>query len=182
MKIKWVPLLLLFFAATNVLIGAVTIEAKGSYFYPMERAFQDIYGGGLMYGGEVSVGIWKGLEVWAGGSYFTRDGQLTFTGEDTTLQIIPIGGGLKYKITQGLVSVYIGAGANYFDFRESNVIGDVQKGGVGAIAKLGVQFEPVKMFVIDLFAEYTYCRMTPADFDIDIGGIKAGIGLGLKIY
>lgn len=182
MKKTLINTVVLLLAATNILTGSVTIEAKGSYFYPMEGAFQDIYGGGLMYGGEVSVGIWKGLEVWAGGYYFTRDGQLTYTGEETALKIIPLGGGLKYKITQGLLSVYMGAGANYFDYRESNVIGDVQKGGVGVIVKLGLQIEPVKMLVIDLFAEYTYCRMTPADFSIDIGGVKAGIGLGLKIY
>ncbi|MGD2295285.1 MAG: hypothetical protein PVF22_05560 [Candidatus Aminicenantes bacterium] len=171
----------LFLVAMFIHARSVTIEAKGSYFYPSEEAFQDIYGGGLMYGGEVSVSIWKNLELWVGGCYFTQDGLLTFTQEDTTLKILPFGGGLKYRITNGVLGLYIGAGVNYYDYRESNVIGDVQKGGVGGVAKLGLYIEPVKMFVVDVFAEYSYCKMTPADFTINIGGIKAGIGLGIRL-
>jgi hypothetical protein len=48
------------FVAFNIAFGVsygldLKIEIKGSYFYPSERAFKDIYGGGLSVGGEVSI-------------------------------------------------------------------------------------------------------------------------------
>ncbi len=176
-----IVLSIVFFAAVCLRAGSVTIEVKGSYFYPTEQAFKDIYGGGLMYGGEISLGIWKNLDVWIGGNYFSQNGELTFTGEETSLQIVPLGAGLKYSLSTGVLSFYGGVGVNYFNYKESNVIGDVKTGAVGFVTKVGAYLEPVNQFVIDFFVEYSYCRMTPADFTIDIGGIKAGIGIGIRL-
>ncbi len=173
---------IIFFTAVSMFAGSLFLEVKGSYFFPTERAFQDIYGGGLMYGGEISLTIWKNLDIWIGGYYFSRYSGLTYTGEETYLQIMPLGGGLKYRITTGLLSLYGGAGVNYFDYQESNVIGDVQSGAVGYVAKAGAYLEPVDKFVIDIFVEYSTCTMTPADYTIDIGGIKAGIGIGARLF
>jgi len=174
-------LMIIIFAALSMNAGAIIFEVKGSYFYPSEQAFKDIYGGGLMFGGEISVGVLRNLDIWIGGYYFSQYGDLTFTEEETSLQIIPLGGGLKYKIISGNVSFYLGAGVNYFDYQESNVIGDVKSGAVGFVSKLGAYLEPVDKFVVDIFVEYSYCKMTPADFTINIGGIKAGIGIGVRL-
>ena len=172
---------IIFFAAVCMHAGSVTVEVKGSFFYPTEQAFKDIYGSGSIFGGEISLEILKNLDVWIGGDYFSQNGELTFTGEESSLQIVPLGGGLKYWITTGVLSFYGGAGVNYFNYKESNVIGDVKAGAVGIVAKVGAYLEPVNQFVIDFFIEYSYCRMTPADFTIDIGGIKAGIGIGVRL-
>lgn len=173
-------LFVIFFAAVYMHAGSVTFEVKGSFFYPTEQAFKDVYGGGSMYGGEISLGIWKNLDIWIGGSYFSQYGELTFTGEETSLQIIPLGGGLKYRLSTGVLSFYGGVGVNFFNYKESNVIGDVKAGAVGFVTKAGAYLEPVNQFVIDFFVEYSYCKITPADFTIDIGGIKAGIGIGIR--
>ncbi len=172
---------IIFFAAVCMHAGSVTVEVKGSFFYPTEQAFKDIYGGGFMYGGEISLGIWKNLDIWIGGYYFSQYGELSFTGEETSLKIVPLGGGLKYRLSTGVLSFYGGAGVNYFNYQESNVIGDEKAGAVGFVTKVGVYLEPVNQFVIDFFVEYSYCRMTPADFTINIGGIKAGIGIGVRL-
>ena len=60
----------------------VIVELRAHCLYPSEEAFRDIYGGGMMYGVEVSIGAWKELEVWFGGSYFSKTGELTFTKEE----------------------------------------------------------------------------------------------------
>lgn len=93
-----IVLSILFFAAVCMCAASVTIEVRGSYFNPTEQAFKDIYGGGLMYGGEISLGIWKNLDVWIGGDYFSQNGELTFTGEETSLQIVPLGGGAQIQV------------------------------------------------------------------------------------
>lgn len=157
-----------------------SIEAKGSYFSPTEAVFKDIYGGGFTFGGEFTVRIWKNLQLWFGGNYYSGDGELTYTGEETSLQIIPIGGGLKYKFKAGALSFYGGAGINYYLYNESNILGEVTKGGMGFVGKMGMILKLTKDLFFDLFGEYSYCKMTPADFTINIGGIAAGIGLGYE--
>lgn len=156
------------------------IEIKGSYFSPTEKAFQDIYGGGMTFGGEVSIGIWKKLQFWLGGNYYSGAGELTYTGEKTSLQIIPIGGGLKYEFSTGTLRFYGGIGVNLYNYRETNILGEAKESSLGYIGKIGVYIQLTKGLLIDIYSEYTYCKMTPADFTINIGGITAGLGLGYK--
>ena len=154
------------------------IELRAHYFSPSEQIFRDIYGGGVMYGGEVSIEFWKNLQFWLGGNYYSGDGELTFTKEETSLQIIPIGGGLRYKLPVEIFSFHVGVGINYNLYKESNILGEVNEGGIGYVGKIGVMIKVVKGLIFDMFGEYSYCKMTPADFTINIGGIAAGIGLG----
>ncbi|MCJ7651991.1 MAG: hypothetical protein MUP85_25610 [Candidatus Lokiarchaeota archaeon] len=157
-----------------------SIELKGSYFSPSEKAFQDIYGGGITYGGEVAIGLWKNLQFWLGGNYYSGNGGLTYTGEATSLKILPIGGGLKYELSSGILGFYGGVGVNYYQYKESSVIGNVNEGKIGFIGKLGLSLNVTKGLFIDLFVNYSYCEMTPADFTINIGGFDVGGGLGYK--
>ena len=158
----------------------IIIELKTHYLHPSEEAFRDIYGGGMMYGGEVSIGVWRGLGVWLGGSYYSKTGVLTFTKEETKLEIYPIGGGLKYTLSAGIFDLYAGAGLNYYQYKESNPIGDISKGGLGYIGKIGSYVKITGGFLIDLCLSYSYCKIKPADFEINIGGIEAGIGIGYE--
>jgi hypothetical protein len=158
----------------------ITLEAKGQYFSASERYFRDIYGAGWMAEGEIGIRLFRGLEWWAGGGYFSRKGQLTFTREKTTLTIQPMGGGLRYRITSGKIAGYLGAGVNYYQYKESNPIGEARKNSVGYVGKAGVFFRIVPGFLLDLNLGYSYCKMTPADFEINIGGISAGAGLAIE--
>ena len=158
----------------------VTVELKAHYFSPTEQAFKDIYGGGIMYGGEISVGVWKDLDLWLGGSYLSRKGELTFTKEETKLELIPIGVGAKYRILSGNFSLYAGLGLNYYQYKETNPIGDVSDEGLGFVGKFGSYVAIFGGMLIDFYVEYTYCKMKPADLEINVGGIVAGIGVGYR--
>ena len=156
------------------------VELRAHYLHPSEEAFKDIYGGGMMYGGEISIGVREGLDVWFGGSYFSKRGELTFTKEKTKLEIYPIGGGLKYRLTTGVFNLYAGAGLNYYQYKESNPIGDVSENGVGYIGKIGSYVKITEGFLIGLYVNYSYCKLKPPDFVINIGGIEAGVGIGYE--
>ena len=159
----------------------VTVEIRRTSFSPSEQAFKDIYGGGPMWGGEISVNVWKRLEVWISGSHFTQTGELTFTQEETKLEITPIGAGVKYSYPiEKIVEIYGGVGANHYSYKEENPIGKVSKGGLGFIMKAGILGNIFKGVVIDAFFNYTHCKMKPADFDINIGGTEVGVGLGYR--
>lgn len=158
-----------------------SVEMKVHYFSPSEQAFKDIYGGGMMYGAEATVGIWRNFEFWFGGSHFTKRGKLTFTQEETKLKIIPIGGGLRYILPTGRLNLYAGLGLNYYQYKETNdPIGEASKGGLGYVGKIGSFVKVTGSLLIDIYADYTYCKMKPADFKINIGGFEAGIGIGYE--
>lgn len=177
--------LILLFSALHILLGMsyglnLKIECKGGYFYPSEEAFKDIYGGGFSFGGEISVKVIQNLSIWAGGSYFTKKGKLTFTQEDTEIKLIPIGSGLKYEFQIGKFAPYLGLGVNYYQYKESNPLGEVSKNEIGYIGRTGAYIHVSNHFVIDLFLNYSYCEIQPADLKINIGGVEAGIGIGYE--
>jgi len=166
--------------ASATAFSSIVFEAKGYYFSPSEKYFRDIYGAGWMAEGEIGIRLFRDLELWAGGGYFSRKGKLTFTREETTLTIQPLGGGLRYRITSGRISGYVGAGVNYYQYKESNPIGNVSKNSLGYVGKAGAFIRIVPGLLLDLNLGYTYCKMTPADFEINIGGIAAGAGLAIE--
>lgn len=157
-----------------------TLKVKGNYFSPSEKAFKDIYGGGWVYGGEANFGIWKNLKLWVGTSFFSKKGELSFTGEETKVRIIPIGGGVKYVSSVGGINYYSGIGINYYLYKETNPIGDASKGGFGIVGIIGSFMKVTGGLIIDLYINYSYCKMKPADYRINIGGFEAGIGIGYE--
>jgi len=158
----------------------IILEFKTQYFSPSDEEFKDIYGGGVMYGGEVSIGVWKGLELWFGGSYFSREGELTFTKEKTELQIIPVGGGLRYRWRGKSLSPYLAAGLGLYQFKESNPIGEVDLGEVGFVAAIGTYVRIAGGLLIDLYANLSVCEFSSDDFEINISGFGAGIGIAYE--
>ena len=156
----------------------VSIVGKVQYFYPLDKDFQDIYGGGLSFGGELGISLFGRVDLWLGAAVFQRKGELTFTKEETTLWIYPVSAGLRFRLTRGAVQPYLGAGVGYFLYRESNAIGDVEKQAVGLVSRGGLHFYITRGFLIDLFFEYSTCKITPADFTVNIGGIAGGLALG----
>lgn len=162
--------------------GDVIFKVKGSYFHPSDKAFKDIYGGGVMYGVEAGAEIRKNLEIWVGGRYFSKKGELSLTRKETKLKIIPIEGGLRYTLSLRSANLYGGIGISYYLYKETNPIGNVDWGELGAVARVGSFVELNQRWTIDFYVSYSYCKMRPADFKINIGGIEAGIGIGYRYF
>jgi hypothetical protein len=160
--------------------SSVIFEAKGIYFSPSDKSFKDIYGSGWMAGGEIGFRIIRRLDVWFGGAYFSREGNLTFTQEKTKLSIQPIEGGLRFRFTTGMISCYASAGLNHYQYKESNPIGEVKATAIGYVGKLGIFMKIVDGLQIDFNLGYSYCKMKPADFEINVGGLEAAAGLAIE--
>ncbi len=171
---------LLLTSFTGVFAFASHFEAKAIYFQPSEQIFKDIYGSGIMYGGEININIFKGLAIWAGAEYFTKKGKLTFTEEETELRITPIYAGLKYIFQGSKICPYAGLGVGYFLYKESNPIGTVEESKIGFLGQAGIIFRFLKPLVVDLSAGYSSCKVQPAEEKADLGGFTAGIGLGIE--
>jgi hypothetical protein len=157
--------------------ASVSLGLQASYYSPRDPAFKSIYGGGALFGGSLAFGLTGRLEGWIEGGFFSRIGALSYTKEETKLSLIPFGAGLRYRILPGSISPYVDAGARYYLYRETNSLGEAKTGGVGFVARLGLAIALSGRLGLDVQAGYSSCKLTPADFSIDVGGLAAGAGL-----
>jgi opacity protein-like surface antigen len=150
------------------------------YFLASDSAFKDIYGNGVVFGGELRIGG-KRIAGWLEGNYRARTGKFSFTGEETTVKVTAIEGGALYRIMPGNISPYVGAGIGYYMFNENNVpIGEAKQSKIGFCGAAGVSVFVAKLLVLDCRLKYSTCSMKPADYEINIGGLTMGIGLGVR--
>lgn len=170
-----------FFLIANE-IGAATLRAeiKGAYFSPTDDAFKDIYGRGKTYGAEVGFKFNKFFGLWISAENFSKKGKMTFTQEETTLKIMPISAGLSLEVGLGFVSPYAHLGVGYFHYEESNVLGQVRKNNVGYVGQVGFLIKAIGPLYLNLFGQYSSCKVKPLELEADLGGLKAGAGLGLQ--
>lgn len=157
--------------------AAASFGVKAVYLMPSEQAFKDIYGSGLMVGAELGFRLGGPVKLWIDGMYYTGKGKLTYTEEDTTLTLMPIGAGVRVDLSQGTLVPYAGAGVRYYIYKEENVIGTAKKNGPGFVGFAGLNLRLAKGFLLDLRASYSSCKLTPADFSVNVGGIELGGGL-----
>jgi opacity protein-like surface antigen len=158
---------------------APAVLARVGYFNPTESAFRDIYGAGLIFGGELRLSS-KSLGFWLEGSHLGRTGELSYTGEATEVKITAVEGGVLYTIKPGKVAPYAGAGIGYYQYKESNVIGESKQNKAGFCAVAGVSLDFTSRLFGDFRLKYSSCSIKPADFKVNIGGLTAGIGLGFR--
>lgn len=150
------------------------------YFLASDSAFKDIYGNGVVFGGELRIGG-KRIAGWLEGNYRARTGEFSFTGEETKVNVMAIEGGALYRIMPGDISPYVGAGIGYYMFNENNEpIGEAKQSKIGFCGAAGVSVIVAKLLVLDCRLKYSTCSMKPADFDINVGGLTMGIGLGVR--
>jgi len=57
------------------------IRVGANYFSPSEKSFKDMYGAGLTFEGEVNIRVWRFIDLWLVGSYYSTEGELPFTKE-----------------------------------------------------------------------------------------------------
>jgi len=180
----------------NVLSAVdVLVEAKAAYFYPFNDTFRDIYGnGGGMYGGEATFKVCNNFYGWVSGDYFRKDGSSIGENDPTTIEIVPIGLGVKQFFPCGCTDFYLGAGilTTYLHMRDDSpfVIPSTTKWGVGAIGKAGLIYNINKSFFLDLFLNVSYTRIdfhdtnddTVIRHDADLSGCFIGGGIGYRFW
>lgn len=156
--------------------------ARAGYFVAADSAYTDVYKNGLIYGGEVRLGGEK-IAGWLEFSYRAETGALTFTKEETKVSVMAVEAGALYrfKLEGSKIHPYAGAGIGYFMFKETNqAIGEAKKNGIGFCALGGATYFLGESFAVDARIKFDFCKMTPADFNIQIGGFTIGIGFGYR--
>lgn len=159
---------------------------SGGYFFPSEKAFRKIYGTGIMFGLDIGRNIWKDMELHLEVRYYSKKGQLTFTKERTRVKLVPLALSSRYIFLKKKINLYGGLGLTYNSFEEKNPLGRVKESKLGFSIKIG-GFKRVKgfkkiikVFIIDAYLNYHYCKMKPAEIRFDAGGFELGIAFGTE--
>jgi uncharacterized protein YgiM (DUF1202 family) len=156
------------------------VLARAGYFVSADSAYTDVYRNGLVYGGELRLGG-KALAGWLEGTYRAETGELTYTKEKTEVSVLAAEAGFLCRFTAGDFDPYAGAGFGLFMFKEkSEAIGRAEQNKVGFCLVGGAAWSPGGGFVVDARLKYEFCPMKPADFDIEVGGLTAGLGIGFR--
>jgi opacity protein-like surface antigen len=154
--------------------------ARVGYFLSSDSQAKDIYKDGMVFGGELRFGG-KSLGGWLEGNYRSATGKLSFTAEETKMSVMAIEGGVLYRFAMDQLNPYLGGGAGYYMFDEkSDALGEAKKSSVGFCVLGGVSYFLGESIVLDARIKWSTCSMTPADFDINVGGITLGAGLGIR--
>ena len=169
----------LFLLLSGLAFGqGLSIKMKFSFFVPQENYFESIYGGGFTYGTEIDIVLWKKIDLWASGYFFSKQGELTFTKDPTDLKIFPIEWGLRYRFLSKRINLYAGIGLGYVSLKESNFIGDVSTRNMGWNLGLGGFVTLFQNLILDVFVRYSWCIVNPASIKVNIGGYDIGMGIG----
>lgn len=155
----------------------ISLELKAKWLAPAEEAFRDVYGGGIGFGGAVVFGLSDHWEASLEADWFSREGELTYTKEPTEMSLFALGADLKYLIPLKGVTLYAGPGIYLHRFSEDNRLGEAEKSGLGFKLKAGALVPLSGRFRLNLFAGYSFCKMTPVNIEIAVGGFEAGLGL-----
>ncbi|MDY0297743.1 MAG: hypothetical protein RB296_10535 [Acidobacteriota bacterium] len=155
----------------------VSLEMKAKWLAPAEEAFRDVYGGGIGFGAALVLGLSDHWEASLEADWLSRDGELTYTGEPTKVSLFALGADLKYLIPLKGVTLYAGPGIYLHRFSEDNRLGEPEKSGPGFKLKAGALVPVSNSIGLNAFAGYSFCRMTPVEIEIAVGGFEAGLGL-----
>ena len=155
----------------------VSIEGKAKWFSPGEEAFREIYGGGIGWGGAVVFGLSEHWEVSLEADWFSRNGELTYTREPTEMSLFALGVEGRYLFPLKGVTLFAGPGAYLYHFHEDNRMGKAKKSGPGFMLKAGALVPLSQCLRLNLFAGYSFCRITPVNIEFSVGGFAAGLGL-----
>jgi hypothetical protein len=155
-----------------------SVAVKTTYFIPADYSFKNIYGSGIQSGARLEVYIKEHWVVWTGADYFTKKGELTFSKEETTFDIIPLDLGLRYYFLDIRIVPYIGGAVQFVLYREVNPIGTVDGSQFGFLGEAGALLGLTDRLFLDLKASYCYCKIQPVSLSANLGGV--GISVGLK--
>ena len=142
--------------------------------------YKEVYdGSGVSYNVDFGVRLGKTLEAFLHTDYFTKDGELTYTLEATTLKIIPIEVGARFLFKADRkckLYPYIGAAAGYYMYKEENPIGAVDEKKFGFSVEGGVRYYLMRSFFIDAKIKNVFLKVE----SVKLGGFAYMGAIGLS--
>ena len=162
-----------------------SIEIRSAAFFHSSKRFRDIYGTvSGNYQIEASTKLYDCIDGWANFDWFSKHGKSVGFNDPTRVSIANISLGIKfpYQFCEQFTP-YIGIGPSlsriWLKNKSQCSRETVSKLAIGGVLKTGVYYFINRHIFIDVFVDYLY---QPVHFEtnVDIGGIKTGVGVGFK--
>ncbi len=155
------------------------------------RDYEDIYGkNNIVYTFDISYDLAKQFELFLHSDYLSSKGKLTYTQEETTIEIVPVEIGLRISSKKGSFRPFFGVGAGYYTYSEENIMGKIEEAKSGFFGEGGFRYYFGKMF-FSVFGKYVVLKVSPQsevetenatlkDEEVDFGGLLFGFGVGYR--
>lgn len=164
-------------------IDTIHFDGRIAAFIPTGERFRSIYGSPIAaYEFEIGKIFDKHYEIWANVDYVTTHGSTRNFHSKTSYEAVNLSGGGKYVFRfHPQANLYLGLGINgafvHVHNNSSFVKRNVNKNGVGGVAKLGFYFEPTTHLFMEIFVDYLY-QTIQFQNRVQVGGVKIGGGIG----
>ena len=156
----------------------IKIGPYAGFFQPRDADLKTIYGkGDVIYGGRLGVHLWQGFYFWFSASQFKVIAKTTFSEDKTTLTLNPLSAFLRCGISLGFFKPYAGIGFMYMSFKEESSIGNITGNGRDIAYEGGFELKMNRHFFLDFGVRYEEIKVKPTGFEIDLGGLQAGVSL-----
>jgi hypothetical protein len=153
----------------------------GRYKIPDSR-FKAVYepGGGIR-GLFLSSSLPLGFDVYAEIKEFHKTGKLTYTLEETNFLLVPLSLGVRYIYPGGILMPYIGGGADFYFYYESNSIAKTMNIVSGAHLLTGIylQFGRNSPVRLNGRIKFTKLKAREGEIEVELGGFEYGVGLAI---
>ncbi|MEI6614442.1 MAG: hypothetical protein WCL37_06060, partial [Chrysiogenales bacterium] len=151
---------------------------NAGYYQPRDANLKTIYEkGAVIYGARLGLHVWQGFYLWFSASQFRVIAKTTITEDETILTLTPSSAFLRCSIRLGFFNPYAGIGFTYVHFKEESEIGNVTGNGGNIAYEGGFELKINRHFIMDFSVRYDLIKVKPTGFEIDLGGLQAGVSL-----
>lgn len=157
-----------------------TFELFFGHYILSESRFKAVYhGGGIIAGLGLAVSVMQNFDLYIEAKGFHKQGELTYSKEKTQLFLFPVSLNIRYKVSIGPITPYIGGGIDVHFYFETNPIGNIADYTGGYNFQGGTYFHFGKNFpiLLNLKIKYSKANKMVNNLKIELGGMEYGVGL-----
>lgn len=157
--------------------------------YIQDELFQNIYGKsspyiGAEYSFKLPIKAIKYLDIWFGFSAWSKSGKTTYFEEDIKLALSNFSLALRYIGQFGRFTPFIGAGIDYFVYKETYPegypVGSIQGSDIGYHLQVGTYIDIASFLAGKIHIKYNHAKTDIENSIINFSGVQYGIGLVIR--
>ena len=163
--------------------GRFMLSLSGNYLSPSDSGFKDIYGSSAFYPEiKAAVKVIKDIYVWGSYGFFSKNGETPVLkiAAESTQNYLSFGVGHLFRLSEKL-DLDIVLGAAHISYKEEAMGMEISGSRLGLCVKGGVIFHLTKNFFTTAHIGYLAASDTVNDVKIKLGGMTAGIGVGITL-
>jgi hypothetical protein len=157
-------------------------QLSGSFLFPADGNYKDVYGSSVFYPGiKFGYSLTKSIYLWLGYDYVSKSGTTPELEEEaqSTQHYIGLGAGYQGDFSEKF-GYRVQAGVLYISYKEKALGDTVTDSAIGFELEGNLVYYFSERFYGLFVLGYAYGSDDVEDVSIKLGGLKTGIGLGIR--